>query len=130
MPALHHIDSAAQLIITTWEGEARDVDFISAIKEYQENIQNKPQYINYNEVVDLSTATNIKLTTEGIRSLGQIAAATDPTGKNKKLAIIVSSTLAYGLVRMYSAYRSFSKQSNKTIQTFKNKQDAFEWVNK
>lgn len=130
MPANHHIDKHAQLIITTWEGEAHDVEFIDAISAYQNNIQNHPDNITYNEVVDLSNVTNIKLTTDGIKNIGLIAAATDHIEVNRKLAIIVSSNLAFGIASMYKAYRGFSNNSHKEIRVFKTKKDAFEWVNK
>lgn len=130
MPANHHVDSKAQLIITTWEGEACDTEFIEAIKKYQKNIQNHPDYISYNEVVNLSKITRIKLTTEGIRLIGKIAVTTDQNEVNRKLALIVSSNLAYGLSRMYEAYRRFSKNAHKEIRVFKNEKDAFEWVQK
>lgn len=129
MPATHIIDSTTRLIITTWEGDALDTDFIAAVKKYQNEIQSNPDYIDYNEMVDLSNVSNIKFTTEGIKSIGQIASATDQAGKDKKLALIVNSKLAYGLARMYEAYRSFSKKSKKVIRIFKNKEDALEWLN-
>jgi len=128
MPANHKIDTKTKLLITTWEGEARDIDFIQAIKKYQKDIQNHPDYIAYNEVVDFSKVTGIKLTTEGIKSIGLIASSTDQNEVNRKLAFIVSSNLAFGLARMYEAYRGFSKKSHKEIRIFKNEKDAFEWV--
>ena len=128
MPANHHIDSNNQLIITTWEGIACDIEFIEAIKHYQNNIQNRPDCINYNEVVDLRKVTSLKLTTEGIKTIGSIASNTDSKELNKKIALIVSSNLAFGLARMYEAYRSFSNTSNKQIRVFKNASDAFLWV--
>lgn len=130
MPANHIIDTKAHLLITTWEGEAHDNEFIEAIKEYQKDIQNNPSYINYNEVVDLSKVTRFKLTTEGIKNIAQIASSTDHDGANKKLALIVNSSLAYGLCRMYETYRSFSTKSNKEMRVFKNEKDAFEWIKK
>ena len=128
MPANHNIDNKRQLIITTWEGEARDAEFIEAIKQYQKDIQNHPDYINFNEIVNLSGVTRYKLTTERIKAIGQIASSTDNTNINRKLAIIVSSTFAFGLARMYEAYKSFSIKSRKEINIFKNEKDAFEWV--
>jgi len=130
MPAHHHIDSKAQLIITTWEGEARDVEFIEALKKYQKDIQNHIDYISYNEVVNLSHITSIKITTEGIKTIALIASGTDNRETNRKLALIVSSNLAYGLAKMYEAYRSFSKNACKEICVFKDENDAFEWVRK
>ena len=130
MPANHHIDNKNQLIITTWEGEARDIEFIEAIKKYQDDIQNHPDYINYNELVNLSKISKLKLTTEGIKTIGEIASTSDKKDSNRKLALIVSSNLAFGLARMYETYRSFSKSANKEIRVFKNENNAFEWVKK
>lgn len=130
MPANHHIDNQSQLIITTWEGDACDIEFIQAIKNYQNTIQNHPDYIHYNEVVNFSNLSGIKLTTEGIQKIGEIASNTDTEDAHRKLAIIVSSNLAYGLARMYETYRSFSKKACKEIRIFKNEQDALNWVEK
>ena len=130
MPANHHIDNEAQLIITTWEDVGRDRDFIEAIKKYQKDIQNHPDFSSFNEVVDLSKITGIKLTIEGIKNIGKIASTTDKKEINRKLALIVSSNLAYGLARMYEVYRSYAKRAHKEIRIFKNKKEAFEWVNK
>lgn len=129
MPAKHHIDSTSRLLITTWEGEAVDVDFIEAIKKYQQDIQCNSDYSNFNEIVDLTRITGIKLTTNGIKHMSSIASNTDQNRTNTKLALIVSSNLAFGLARMYEAYRSMSKNSNKEIRVFKNETDAFTWIN-
>jgi hypothetical protein len=130
MPANHHIDNEAQLIITTWEDVGRDRDFIEAIKKYQKDIQNHPNFSSFNEVVDLSKITGIKLTIEGIKNIGKIASTTDKKEINRKLALIVSSDLAYGLARLYVAHREYAKEAHKEVCVFKNEKDAFEWVKK
>ena len=130
MPANHNIDTKTKLLITKWDGVAGDIEFIDAIKKYQKDIQNHPDYINYNEVVDFSNVTGIKLTTEGIKNIGLIASRTDQNEANRKLALIVSSSLAFGLARMYEIYRGFEKKAHKEIRIFKNEKDAFEWVQK
>ncbi|MCW8922169.1 MAG: STAS/SEC14 domain-containing protein [Gammaproteobacteria bacterium] len=127
MPAKHHIDNKAKLIVTEWEGEAVGAELIEAIQKYQQEIQCQPDYMFYNEVLDFSNISGIKLSTREIIRIARIASTTDR--KNyKKLALIVSSTLAFGLARMYISYRSFEKNSNKEIRVFRNKNDAFEWV--
>jgi len=128
MPAKHHIDNKAKLIITEWEGDAIDIDLIDAIKKYQKDIQSNPDYLYYNEVLDFSNAANIKLTTKGIISIGQIASNTDHKEISKKFAIIVSSKLAFGLARMYMAYRSIEKNANKEARVFNKADEAYEWV--
>jgi len=130
MPVKHDIDTKAKLLITTWEGVALDVDFIEAIKNYRDTIQSKKEYRDFNEVVDFTQVTKIKLTTNGIKNISNIASNSDQQDVNSRLAFIVTSDLAYGLVRMYEAYRSFSKNAKKTIRVFKNRHDAFEWVQK
>ena len=130
MPAKYVIDIKAKLLITTWEGDVTDIDFIEGLKEYQKNIQSKSEYNGFNEVLDLTGIAGIKLTTDGLRIIGSIASRTDSKEINTKLAFIVSSNLAYGLVRMYEVLRTFSKNSTKTICVFKKESDAFEWVQK
>ena len=128
MPAKHHIDNKAKLIITRWDGEAIDIDFIEAIKRYQRDIQTHSDYINYNEVVDFSRVTIIKLTTTGLKNIGGIASRTDQLENKRKLALIVSSNKAFFFARMYTAFRTFSRNSNKDIRVFTNESEAFEWV--
>lgn len=130
MSATHHINHDARIIVTSWEGIASDNAIIEALDNYQKNIQNHPDYINYNEIIDTTHASKIKLTTKGLNTLGKLASKTDPNQPNKKLAIIVNSNLAFGLARMYVTYRSFSKKANKIIRIFKNEKDAFEWAKK
>ena len=130
MPANHHIDHDTRIILTTWEGIADDSEFIEALDNYQNNIQNHPDYIDYNEVVDLTHTSSIKITTKGIKKIGTIASKTDQNKPDRKLALIVNSNLAFGLARMYIVYRSFSKNANKNIRVFKNEKNAFEWIQK
>ena len=128
MPAEHSIDLQSRLLITTWEGVAIDIDFIEAIKKYQQDIQSQKDCLDFNEVVDLSNVTVMKLTIDGLKKIGSIASITDQDRTSTKLAIIVSSNLVYGIAKIYQAYRSFSNNSKKELRVFKNKNDAFEWV--
>ena len=130
MPAKHVIDIKSKLIITTWEGDATDIDFIKGLKEYQKNILSKSEYYGFNEILDLTRVTAIKLTTAGLKMIGSVASTTDSKEISTKLAFIVSSNLAYGLARMYGALRAYSNNSTKTIRAFKKESDAYEWVQK
>ncbi|VAW70421.1 hypothetical protein MNBD_GAMMA09-2120 [hydrothermal vent metagenome] len=130
MAAIHHIDNEKKILLTIWEGPALDIELIKSVKNYQEEIQNNPDYAEYNEVVDFSDVTSIKLTTEGIKGLANIASLTDKKQEYKKLALIVSSNLAFGFARMYEAYRGFSRYSVKEVRVFKSRGKAFEWIEK
>ena len=67
MPASHHIDNNNKIIVTVWEGEANDADFIDAMKKYQDEVQCKPEYIHYNEILDFSKVTNVNVTIDGVK---------------------------------------------------------------
>ena len=103
---------------------------IEAIEKYQREVQSRPDYMNYNEVVDLSKGTNIKLTTTDLKNIGKVASRTDEAENKKKLAFIVSSNKAFFFARMYTMFRSFFKNSNKDIRVFNNESEAFEWLQK
>ena len=128
MPATHRIDNTDKLLITTWTGKATDAELIDALKKYQENYLCHPDYINYNEVVNFSDATEVQLTTMGLKNIGEIATTTDQAHIKKKLAFIVSSNKAYFLARMYIAYRSLFQKSNKEIRVFTKEDVAFWWI--
>ncbi len=127
MPAKHDINIEARLLITAWEGVAVDAEFIDALKSYQKNIRSNSDHSGFNEIVDLTKITKIKITLQGLKNITSIALLTDNNIRSK-LAFIVSSKRAFSLVRLYSAYRSLGKKSNKEINVFYNKKDAFDWV--
>ena len=128
MPAKHHIDNEANLIITTWEGEATNIEFLEALREYQKNIQSNPDYTNYNEIFNMSKASKIRLTIDGLLDIGRTASKTDHLFTHKKLALIVSSNIAYSLAKMYEFYRNMGINSCKKIRIFKNENEAIEWA--
>jgi len=128
--AHHHVDSKNQLIITTWEGQAGDIEVAEALNKYQKAFQNHPDYSGYNEVFDARHVSGISLTSTGVKFLGHIASSTDQIEVSSKLAIIVNSTLAYGIARMYLAYRNFGRRTHKEIRLFKKAKVAFEWAQK
>ena len=128
MPASHYIDNESRLIITTWEGDAIDIDFIEALKKYQEDIQNKSDYLDYNEMVNLRKTLRIRLSVKGLKNIVKIASGTDKYRPKTKLALIVSSNLAYNFARLYATYRNFGKKNKKQIRVFKSESDALDWI--
>ncbi len=123
----HTIDTGNRLICTVWTGEANDHEFITALIKYQQEIKNQPEYIHYNEVLDLSGISGFNLTTTGLRRLSEIAVKTDSHARTR-LAIVVTQTFGYGLARMYQTYRSFIPKASKEVQVFRNTFEALEWV--
>ena len=128
MPAKHHVDTESRIIMTTWEGDAVDTEFIEAIQNYQKEIQVNPEYVAFNEVVDFRDVTSIKLSPKGLKTIGRIAVKTDELKTNSKLALIVTSGIAFNLARIYASYRNLERNSGKEIRIFKNEAEALEWA--
>ena len=128
MPAKHFIDKEAKLIVTTWEGDAVDIEFIEAITKYQKDIQLNPEYIEYNEVANFCKITSIKLTPKGLKRIGRIASKTDQYKFNSKLALVVSSGAAFNLARIYASFRNIQNGTNKEIRIFKSEVEAMGWA--
>jgi len=128
MPALHRIDEHARLIVTTWSGEATDRELIDALRRYQQDIRSRPNYHGFNEIVDFSGASDYRLSTEGLRMLVKVAAEGDVQGLKTRLAIVVGSPFAYGLARVYEAYRTLVPSLHKEVHVFRNYGEAVEWM--
>jgi len=128
MPATHEIDAARKLIITSWHGEASDKEFTGTLIRYQHEIRGNSDYQSYNELLDFRQISKLSLTTKGIINLVKIARKTDQKEIPSKLAVLVSTSLAFGLARMYTTYRNLEPGSHKELRIFKNRGDALSWL--
>lgn len=128
MPVLHKIDDDAKLITTIWSGDAVDSELLDALAKYLQNIKSLPLYASYNEIVDLTGASNFLLSSDGIKKLAHLASIYDPQGVKTKLAIVVNKPIAFGLARMYEIYRSLLPSGSKEVRVFKNYQDCLQWI--
>jgi hypothetical protein len=128
MPVQHKIDDDAKLITTIWSGDANDKELSDALADYQQNIKSLPLYASYNEILDFSGASNLSLSSEGIKKLAYMSSMNDQPGVKTRLAIVVNKPIAYGLARMYQIYRSLLPSGSKDVRVFKNYQDCLEWI--
>ncbi len=127
MPANHYIDEENKIIFTEWHGEPSDSDLVDALNIYLNEIKSKPELDSFNELVDFSGTRGLKLSIDVLIELGKMASKFDKPGTNK-LAIVVSSSVAYGFARMYGIYRSYNPQSSKEVRVFKIKEEALKWL--
>jgi len=128
MPAIHKIDDNEKIIITTWEGETKDAEFIDALTSYLKTIKSQECYLHYNELLDLRGLEIIKISADGIRQLAEISAGFDREDLSTRLAIVVGSSLAFGLSRMYQTYRSLISKRSKEVQIFNDIGEAQIWL--
>ena len=127
MPATHRIDNESKVLITAWEGHAEDTELFEVVKKYQDDIQLSPEYIDYNEVADFRTVESIKVTPTGLKQVGEMGKIADKFKPESKLAIVVSSNIAFNIARMYASLRN-AMNNNKEIRIFKDFDAAFEWA--
>ena len=128
MPAEHKIDADKKLIITTWTGEVEDGALIKALSAYQHTIKSRPEYATFDEIVDFSKGSHFHLSISGIQRLVEIGATTDARDTKTKLAIVVTTPVAYTLARMYQVYRSFIPSASKILRVFKTFDEARNWI--
>lgn len=129
MTAHHQTDNESKLITTFWDGNIADNKFIDALKYYQKEIKNNTDLCSYNEMVDLSCVSAIQLNVKEIMSLADIAAKSDSDTHKTKLALVVSSNMAFSFGVMYKGYRNLISKSNKKVGVFKKRADALLWLN-
>jgi len=127
MAVNHYINHESKVIITTLQGNLTPADCILMLKEYQHNIQCHEDYVDYNEVFDVSDAV-INLTISGLLELGRVASKTDHLFVHKKLAFIVGTAKSFTLARMYQVYRNMGENSSKEISVFTSKDEAILWA--
>ena len=129
MPAIHEIDNENQIIVTTWSGDdPDDTSLLNAYIEYLKEIKTRPEYISYDELLDFSNINTAKLTASGLREVGRLAAVSDDSDISIRFAIVVNSTLSYGLARMYEMYRELNPLSNKKLRVFRDSVGALDWL--
>lgn len=68
----------------------------------------------HDELVDMSGVTEIPTaSTDRIKDLASLAATMDPKATSSRFAIVASADIAYGLGRMFQAYRDLNPKSTK-----------------
>jgi hypothetical protein len=96
---------------------------------YQLEVWSRPEVRGYDELIDMSAVEHIALpSSDRARQLSSLSAAMDARARSSKLAIVAPEDLAFGLGRMYQAYRSLNEQSTKTVGVFRSLPDAVAWL--
>ena len=126
MPITTSIDHARRLVVATATGDLGPEDFFA----YQREAWTQPGVGGYDEIVDMTGASRIReATPERIRELAKLAASMDVPDAASRLAIVAPADLAYGLGRMYEAFRQFAKSpATKSVAVFRTRAEADAWL--
>jgi hypothetical protein len=125
VPIEYRIDHGRRLVV------ARGLDTLTGedVFGYQREVWSKPEVAGYDELVDMTAVREIALASpHRMRDLAALSAAMDHFPNGGKFAIVAPQDLAFGLGRMYEAYRSLDSRSTKQVQVFRNWPDALAFL--
>jgi hypothetical protein len=125
MPIDYLIDHEQRVVLARGRGVLTDEDVFG----YQHEVWSRPEVAGYDELVDMSEVEQIALPSVGrVRTLARLSASMDPSSHESKLAIVAPEDLAFGLGRVYEAYREGNDQSSKRVGVFRSRADAWTFL--
>lgn len=97
--------------------------------DYQREVWSRPDVAGFHELVDMTDVQEIEQpSAQRMQDLADLSAATDPPTAETKFAIVAADDLAFGLGRMYEAYRGMNTRSTKKVAVFRTLAEAMQWL--
>ena len=125
MPIEYWIDHQQRLVMATGHGTLTHEDVLG----YQRDVWSRPELAGYDELMDMSPVEHIALpSTERVREVAQLSAGMDAHSSASRFAIVAPTDLAFGLGRMYEAYRRLDNRSTKQVGVFRSRDEAFAFL--
>lgn len=125
MPIEYRIDHDRRIVFATGRGAMTDADVFG----YQREIWSQPALAGYHELMDMSHVEAIAETSaEGVRTLATLAAEMDDPETHSKFAIVAPQDVAFGMGRMFAAYRESNPRSKKEVAVFRSMAAALKWL--
>jgi hypothetical protein len=126
MPIDYHIDSDQRLVVARAYGAVVREDLFA----YQRDVWSRPEVAGFSELVDMSGAEMLgDARAEEMLALAELAARMDPPGgRAGRLAILAPQDLAFGLGRVYQAYREQTGGGTKQVGVFRTMDEALRWL--
>ena len=125
MPLKTRIDHDRRVVIVYGEGLLTDAEIL----DYQRTVWSDPAVTGYNELVDMTKVTDVRpYSPSGIKQFAIGVARTDAQTLSERLAIVAPNDLAFGLARMYQAYREISPAATKQVAVFRDRASALQWL--
>ena len=125
MPIEHRTDHDRRIVFAAARDPLTDADFF----DYQRTVWGRPEVAGYDELVDMSAVKDIPTPSRNrLRDLAVVSAAADLPAQPSKLAIVAPNALAFGLGRMYEAFRELVALGNKEVAVFRSRGEALKWL--
>ena len=125
MPLVYRIDRDAKLVVAAGYGTVTDSD----VFRYERETGARSDMIGYDELIDMSSVTEIDVATaERVEELAAEAAAKDYVHGPAKLAIVAPGDIAFGLGRIFQIHRRVEPGSMKDVGVFRTMDAALEFL--
>jgi hypothetical protein len=125
MPIDYSIDVARRLV----SAKGRGILTKDEVTAYQREVWSRPEVAGFNELMDM---TNVEMhdppSAEYLRQLAALSASMDLLSPKSKFAIVAPQLLAFGLGRMYEAYRDTEPLSTKEVAVFRTMPEALAFL--
>lgn len=118
MPTTYRLDVANRVVYSRAWGAVTDEELAAHSRALKADPRFQPDFLQLQDLLDLSEP---RVSAEGLRRL----AALNPFGKGARRAVVVASTVAYGLARMHELLRAGSGDE---LQVFRNRAAALGWL--
>lgn len=127
MPLEYEIDSKRKLVIAKVKGALTKEHLFA----YQNEVWTRPEVRGFDELVDMREAGQIDQPDKSmLQQLAKTASSMDDQDTKTRFAIVPDRDLAFGLGRMYQAYRDLAPQSNKEVAVFRIMEEALAWLSR
>ena len=121
MPIDVHVDHARRLVVARATGVLTDGDVFG----YQRETWSRADVAGYDELVDMMGVKRIELPSAArARDLASVASGMDRPGRPSRFAIVAPQDEAFGLGRMYQAFREMDPTSAKEVAVFRTTEEA------
>lgn len=125
MPIEYRVDHERRVILSRIHGTLTDEDAFG----YQAALGSQPDLAGYDELADMTDVVEIVLPSpDRVRDLAWFSATMDRPDRPSRIAIVAPTDLAFGLGRMYEAYRSAHPGSNRNVGVFRTRSEALAFL--
>lgn len=121
MPIRHEIVGEPPLIMA----RGNDPITVDCVLDYAEAVARDPANRDETpELLDLTDVVDLRLTQDEIRRVSQRVEALYDRPKSSRLAVVADGPLAFGLSRVYGAFRAGERE----VRVFRRIEEAHDWL--
>jgi hypothetical protein len=125
MPIAYRVDHEARVVIAAGHGVLTDAE----VFDYQQEVWGRSDITGYDELVDMTQVTQIALpSVDRVQDLAQLSVRMDDKYSRSRFAIVAPTDIAFGLGRMFQAFREMDRSSTKQVGVFRTMEEALSFL--